>query len=1391
MDGISGLWLGKCFKTNETKEMRWSLSLTNTSTFPSAFGGSAISNSCENNLLVGSWNEEEGKLTLRESKINVNKESTLLYTYTGKIVHSIESHTDSEENIERSTKSSPCIVGMWNCCLSNESGQFICRKEVKNTEIHVSGLWVGQAVPDVSLKEFYLPVNPIRWSLTIIRRKIANKLTCPSVFGAGYFDDAADIANQPVICYTLSSTELSEMKSKADNDSDIVLEQFSITKLYEYSKETEGVRVLYSGKLILSSSGNLTIQGTWTNDWAGSFGQFSCSLLKDVENYSTHQIFCNLCQNPILPNEIMFECPICVDEWRSCTLCYIEKESNIHGHKLLSETRFKNECVMGSACNEIVINALQLFNNRPFIGFRETTNENGYQWKSYGEIKQTIEKFTFTYSEIMKQNKIEIHGNYCVIIGKLSEEYIVSLLSSLLLGFILVPVDANIDDVGVQHIINKISASICIIDDLYFDKFYKYLPDKSIIISIPSTKNKNIPYDNKFIFNYNSLLENSKIPSDFSLSKINTTIYKEDDLVAILFTSGSSGNPKGAAYTQKLIMPPFGVANVEPLVRFDFQEFHPSFIVSLLSIMRCGGRRAISTNLHDLIESISKARPTHISAPPVLFHLLYSEYQSQLNQKIHKINTKIDNNKMNELKKIVSQSIRSKLGNRLVSVSSGGASIPHSILKFCNDELELGLVDLYGSRETGPIAMNGIVYSSVEICILSEDGVINNGTQGEILVHSPRLIETYINDPEKTSSAFLYVNDKRFYKTGDFGETWFQNGSQHIRVLDRVGFAIKMIQGEWLSPSRLESILEGNTWIHQAVIFGNAKYSFPIAFIVPSPRIYELSKKPFSKEDYPLIEQKIQSEIIFWCEHHHIKHIPQRIKIIENEWTVENGFLTPTLKKRRRQFLNFYAEEIEKLYNNKEEIKNSNDSQQLSSKFLELLHDVFPFWSDFSGNSTLGQLGADSLQIASLYGRILQFYNNDNIKIRDLFEYSLFHIDKLIFGEEIDICLPKITKEVDWIDDCNLGKLNLYFPKDKKQKDILLTGCTGFFGPVLLIELFFSFSSNTKIYCLMRGKSIEKAEEKLLNSLREVGCKKFNSIPNEKIMERIIIILGDLSEEKLGLSQEIWDKLIQNLSKIYHSGAFVNLVLPYSSLKKTNVNSTREIIHLAALSGSSIDYVSSVSVLSDTFNNEDWLPSYYRSSSTGYAASKIVSEILLHQAFKQGIPVRIYRISTISGHQESGYFNIHDFTGMLISVCVFLGCAVGNSAMKLQWLPVDYVAHSLVRLSLLNSKENRVFHLCGNSPRFCDVVHILKEYYSVKEVSLSDWREALSKIPPSSRFYPLISTFISLHFNDSSSIIEISKTNELLNQMNITSPDLTTKFLLQDVKYLESKNCFQ
>ena len=258
---------------------------------------------------------------------------------------------------------------------------------------------------------------------------------------------------------------------------------------------------------------------------------------------------------------------------------------------------------------------------------------------------------------------------------------------------------------------------------------------------------------------------------------------------------------------------------------------------------------------------------------------------------------------------------------------------------------------------------------------------------------------------------------------------------------------------------------------------------------------------------------------------------------------------------------------------------------------------------------------------------------------------------------------------------------------------ILLTGATGFLGAFLLRELL--EQTNADVYCLVRARSPAEGREKIARNLKQYELATDGASP------RIIPVCGDLAQPLFGWSADVFQEMSVAIDAIYHNGARVSSVYPYTLLKPTNVSGTVEVLRLATrVKVKPVHFVSTISVLDAPEYrrlpqlDERQLPEIIGGLGGGYAQSKAVAERLVRSAAARGLPITIHRPGRIAADSQTGVGNAADEATILIKLCIELGLAPQvDREMGVDMTPVDYVARAIFRLARVSESRGQTFHL--------------------------------------------------------------------------------------------------
>ncbi|MFN6484862.1 MULTISPECIES: amino acid adenylation domain-containing protein [unclassified Nostoc] len=835
-----------------------------------------------------------------------------------------------------------------------------------------------------------------------------------------------------------------------------------------------------------------------------------------------------------------------------------------------------------------------------------------------------------------------------------------------------------------------------------------------------------------------------------------------ENLAYVIYTSGSTGKPKGVAIAHRNLVHST-IARItyyqEPISSFLLLSSFAfdSSIVGIFWTLCCGGtlhlpEESVQKEVSKIVELIYQNGVSHLLSLPSLYALILQ--QAKLEQ-------------LNSLRAVI---------------VAGEACLPELVQLHFQLQPETSLFNEYGpteatvwssvyhchSLETGTQISIGCPIANTKIYILdSHLHPVPVGVPGEIYISGEGLARGYLNQPAITSEKFIphpfsQQPGIRLYKTGDLAR-YLSNGN--IDFLGRIDNQVK-IRGFRIELGEIEALLNQHPGVQEIVVI--AREDIPgnkrlVAYVVPLSKsattVNEL--RNFAKDKLP--EFMVPSAIVL------LKELP-----LSPNGKVDRKTL-PAPEQVRSDLIGEFVPPRTPV----EEMLTQIWSEVLKVEKVGIYDNFF-------------ELGGHSLLTTQLLAKVKATFNLD-ISLRSLLEKPTVeglseNIDRVCQTEvnypTLDIKTETILDET--ISSKTVGKFI------SEPNAILLTGATGFLGAFLLAELL--QQTKADIYCLVRYQNFEYSNNKLQNTLESYG------IWNEIWSSRIIPIIGDLSKPLLGLETERFQQLASTIDVIYHNGAWVHHIYPYSILKPANVLGTQEILRLASQTKTKpVHFISSSGVVSSQVEsgvkivreqdrlNEKEFPS------NGYCQTKWVAEKLVQTAAERGIPISIYRPSRISGHSQTGVFNSNDFLYKLIIGCVQLGSAP-DIDIKENIVPVDYVSKAIVHLSKQEESLGKTFHLVHPQTLHSNTLieHIRSWGYSIEQNSYEQWREKLVNVSQGSLEHPLYSLVPffparqAQEENSNSGFLQLDNQNVIdgLVETSITCPSLDNQLLSVYISYL-------
>ncbi len=291
--------------------------------------------------------------------------------------------------------------------------------------------------------------------------------------------------------------------------------------------------------------------------------------------------------------------------------------------------------------------------------------------------------------------------------------------------------------------------------------------------------------------------------------------------------------------------------------------------------------------------------------------------------------------------------------------------------------------------------------------------------------------------------------------------------------------------------------------------------------------------------------------------------------------------------------------------------------------------------------------------------------------------------------------------------------------------EVFLTGGTGFLGAHLLAELL--GRTRARIHCLVRAGDAAEGGRRLRSALQS------RELWRAGMADRILAVPGNLGAPRFGLAEEAFRDLAERVDAVYHCGAWVNFTYPYKILKPANVLGTVEALRLAGLGRAKpLHFVSSIAAVPEIEYGYRDEPQVLEDDETGsisglfggYGETKWVGEQLCRLARSRGIPATIYRPTVLSGDSRTGLGNTHDMVWNLIKGSIQMGVAPAGDE-PLDVAPVDYVAASIVHLSLRDESLGRLFQLPHPQvPLWREVFAVVRDYgYPLRFMGLEEWTE--------------------------------------------------------------------
>lgn len=582
--------------------------------------------------------------------------------------------------------------------------------------------------------------------------------------------------------------------------------------------------------------------------------------------------------------------------------------------------------------------------DRPLFGSTTPGSEDGgirRTWTTYADVAEAVDAFRAGLSSVGVGS-----GDRVAIIAGNRVEWAVAAYATYGLGATFVPMYEQQRSREWEHILGDCGAKVVIGSServvAALDEMRARLPKLETIVAIDAAASR----DGKTT-TFDDLLERGRKAPVPSMSPA------PESIAGFIYTSGTTGMPKGVMLSHGNIAS--NVATALAIFPFSPDDRMLSFLpwahaygqVELHIVIAAGASTALVTDVGKLVDELADAKPTILIAVPKIFNKLHSAVVKEVTSRPKFVQTlfrrairtaskrragqrvsTVEDVLLKVADRLIFSKVRARFGGRLKYAISASATLSFDVAEAI-DAMGIAVYEGYGLTETAPIVSGNLPGGShgekrklgsvgraipgVRVVIDESVGGLPKG-QGEIVVYGPNIMQGYYGRPDENQKVFTSDGGLR---TGDIG---YIDEDGFLFISGRIKEQYKLENGKYVMPSPLEEALKLSPFILNVMLYGdNRPYNVALVVIdVGAIRIWAKNNNVSIDERNitvdAAVKKLIEGELERVSTSFRGYERPRGFVLITDDFTIESGLLTPSLKLKRREAMARYGGVLQALY---------------------------------------------------------------------------------------------------------------------------------------------------------------------------------------------------------------------------------------------------------------------------------------------------------------------------------------------------------------------------------------------------------------------------------------------------------------------------------------------